>query len=149
MKIAAVFLSASLMLAGGAQAQELPTLRSVIEGSKEAAIFQKMLGTVAPPDWLKENSVESPGEKVRMGGKDYSVFTACKAHDCPSEQIAILYGAADSAMYGVIRSADAVTSVEKLTWLNIGGGEESIDGKAILYAALTGSLSNHPDAFNF
>lgn len=32
--------------------------------------------------------------------------------------------------------------------LNI-SDELSIDGKTILYAALTGSLDNHPDAFNF
>ena len=30
-----------------------------------------------------------------------------------------------------------------------GGGAESIDGRTILYAALTGSLDNHPQAFNY
>ena len=33
--------------------------------------------------------------------------------------------------------------------LVIGGGAESIDGRTILYAALTGSLDNHPQAFNY
>lgn len=40
-------------------------------------------------------------------------------------------------------------TVERLTWLGIGGGAESIDGRTILYAALTGSLDNHPQAFNY
>ena len=45
--------------------------------------------------------------------------------------------------------AGPTEGAEKLTWLNIGGGSESIDGRTILYAALTGSLENHPDAFNY
>ncbi|EOQ1650832.1 Ivy family C-type lysozyme inhibitor, partial [Escherichia coli] len=36
----------------------------------------------------------------------------------------------------------------KLTWLNVNDAL-SIDGKTVLFAALTGSLENHPDGFNF
>jgi hypothetical protein len=41
-----------------------------------------------------------------------------------------------------------VADTEVLTWLTIGGGDESIDGRTILYAALTGSLENHRGQFN-
>ncbi|MFM2591328.1 hypothetical protein AAFX19_00010 (plasmid) [Vibrio harveyi] len=34
------------------------------------------------------------------------------------------------------------------TWLNVNDAL-SIDGKTVLFAALTGSLENHPDGFNF
>ncbi|HFU4245985.1 TPA: hypothetical protein ACH5ZM_003785, partial [Escherichia coli] len=37
---------------------------------------------------------------------------------------------------------------QKLTWLNVNDAL-SIDGKTVLFAALTGSLENHPDGFNF
>lgn len=37
---------------------------------------------------------------------------------------------------------------ERLTWLNVSDAL-SIDGKTVLFAALSGSLDNHPDAFNY
>ncbi|UMX74970.1 hypothetical protein MJ559_08690 [Klebsiella pneumoniae] len=40
------------------------------------------------------------------------------------------------------------TDQEKLTWLNVSDAL-SIDGKTVLFAALSGSLDNHPDAFNY
>ncbi|HGF2559028.1 TPA: C-lysozyme inhibitor, partial [Escherichia coli] len=43
---------------------------------------------------------------------------------------------------------DEKTSQEKLTWLNVNDAL-SIYGKTVLFAALTGSLENHPDGFNF
>lgn len=36
----------------------------------------------------------------------------------------------------------------RLTWLNVSDAL-SIDGKTVLFAALSGSLDNHPDAFNY
>lgn len=43
---------------------------------------------------------------------------------------------------------DEKTSQENLTWLNVSNAL-SIDGKTVLFAALSGSLENHPDAFNY
>lgn len=51
-------------------------------------------------------------------------------------------------MMGVFSTVDEKTSREKLTWLNV-SDELSIDGKTVLFAALSGSLQNHPDAFNY
>ncbi|HBC5886972.1 TPA: C-lysozyme inhibitor, partial [Escherichia coli] len=51
-------------------------------------------------------------------------------------------------MTGLFSTIDEKTSQEKLTWLNVNDAL-SIDGKTVLFAALTGSLENHPDGFNF
>jgi hypothetical protein len=45
-------------------------------------------------------------------------------------------------------AVDEKTAQETLTWLNV-SDDLSIDGKTVLFAALSGSLENHPDAFNF
>lgn len=129
-------------------ANEEATLGSVLRGSKEASVFDAIFGG-KKPKWLSSGSVETPGQKVSMDGKSYTVLSACKAKDCSSEQIAILYDAETVTMYGLIRSVDDRSAIENLTWLNMAGGAETIDGKTILYAALTGSLVNHPNAFKF
>ena len=49
---------------------------------------------------------------------------------------------------GVYSVVDEKTDQEKLTWLNVSDAL-SIDGKTVLFAALSGSLDNHPDAFNY
>lgn len=99
------------------------------------------------PAWVKKGVVESPAIAVEMAGRTYQVMQACKPHDCADQQIAVMYAPAQGTMYGVLLSRNG--NGEKLAWLNIGGGSESIDGKTILYAALTGSLANHPQAFHF
>ncbi len=60
-----------------------------------------------------------------------------------------MYDPQKKVMYGLLLSVNKKDNTERLTWMNMGGGSESIDGKTILYAALTGSLVNHPGAFNF
>lgn len=59
-----------------------------------------------------------------------------------------MYDPTKKIMYELLLSADQKTRSEKLTWLNIGPGNEAIDGRAILYAALTSSPENRLDAFN-
>ncbi|KVE38017.1 Ivy family c-type lysozyme inhibitor [Burkholderia sp. TSV86] len=103
----------------------------------------------ALPAWVTKGGTESPAHTVSFEGHDVYVMGACKPHDCGSESIAILYDPQNKVMYGVLSVVGPRAGTERLTWLNIGGGNESIDGKTILYAQLTGSLENHPGAFNY
>lgn len=125
------------------------TITSLLNSKETAALFDKMLGAVEQPAWLTNGAVQAPALNAKLGEKNFSVMTACKAHNCASEKVAVMYNSTDKLMYGVIYQANETITVETLHWLNIGGGDESIDGKTILYAALTGSLDNHPDAFDF
>jgi len=51
-------------------------------------------------------------------------------------------------MAGVYSTVKEQSGAERLVWMNA-GDKLSIDGKTVLFAALTGSLENHPDAFNY
>lgn len=147
--MAAAFASI-LSAATSASAQDHPTtFREIASDPAASATFKAMAKGRKLPDWINGKTVESPGNEIIFGGDKVYVMSACKQHDCGNEQIAVLYDPGKKIMYGVLRVADQKTVSEKLTWMNIGPGNEAIDGRTILYAALTGSLSNHPDAFNY
>ena len=79
-----------------------------------------------------------------------AVFKVAGVHkfDCGSQRIAVMWSEKSNQMTGLFSTIDEKTSQEKLTWLNVNDAL-SIDGKTVLFAALTGSLENHPDGFNF
>ncbi|MFJ6326265.1 MULTISPECIES: Ivy family c-type lysozyme inhibitor [unclassified Rhizobium] len=146
----AAALVGTLSVATGAFAQDNPsTFREIAANPAAAAAFKAMAEGHRLPDWIHGKSVESPGHEVMFGGEKVYVMSACKQHDCGSERIAVMYDPGKKIMYGLLSLADQKTVSETLTWLNIGPGNEAIDGRTILYAALTGSLENHPDAFNY
>lgn len=125
-----------------------PTLADLGKDQALTAAFDRMADGHPMPEWLRGPSVTTPAQRVSFGGKDYLAMTACKQHDCAANQMAMLYAPDSGEAYGLLAVHDGKGS-ELLTWLNIGGGAESIDGRTILYAALTGSLANHPDAFAY
>ncbi|WP_051909614.1 Ivy family c-type lysozyme inhibitor [Paenirhodobacter enshiensis] len=127
---------------------EAPPVTLSVE-MKDAAFAHRLrtlFGKEARPDWLAE-ATEAEPVAVTLDGRPYTVLLACKKHDCANHQLAILFDA--ERMYGLRFETRDNSAEERLTWLNIGGGAESIDGRTILYAAITGSLFNHPDAFSF
>lgn len=130
-------------------AQNLDNFQSVLQNEKTAPVFQSMLGKVAQPEWLAKDATTTPAMKASIGGKEFTVFYSCKAHDCSSEQMAVMYNAADNVMYGVISTSNEAMTTQDLIWLNLENGDDTIDSKTILFAALSGSLDNHPDAFNY
>lgn len=143
-------LAGALGLGQLAMAQDAagPTLADLGKDQALTAAFDKMAEGHPMPEWLRTEAVTTPAQKVSFDGKDYLAMTACKQHDCASNQMAMLYAPDSGVAYGLLSVQDG-KGAELLTWLNIGGNAESIDGRTILYAALTGSLANHPDAFNY
>ena len=110
------------------------------------AAVEKMAEGHQMPEWLSEGAVISPSQRVAFGGQDYLAMTACKQHDCAANQFAVLYAPGSGTAHGVLSVRDG-EGAELLTWLGMAGGPETIDGRTILYAALTGSLANHPQDF--
>lgn len=131
-----------------AQEATAPSLADLGQDQALTAAFDRMAGGHPMPDWLRAGAVTTPAQPVSFGGKDYLAMTVCKQHDCAANQLAMLYAPDSGEAYGLISVQDG-KGAELLTWLNIGGNAESIDGRTILYAALTGSLANHPDAFDY
>lgn len=132
-----------------ATAQEAPTLADLGRDAALTKAFETMAQTSELPDWLRQGMVTSPTQNAGFDGKSWLVMSGCKPHDCASHGIAVIYSPESGAMHGVLSDTSEDGSEQALRWLNIGGGAESIDGRTILFAALTGSLANHPDAFDY
>ncbi|ECV2308157.1 C-lysozyme inhibitor [Salmonella enterica subsp. enterica serovar Javiana] len=143
----ALFLSFS-GLATSAYAQDELTISKLALDPDTKAEFQIIAVNQHLPKWVIQGGTNSQVQKVNIAGNQYLVLTSCKPHECGSQRIAVLFTTATKKLAGVFSSVDETTGNEKLQWLNI-PDDLSIDGKTVLFAALTGSLDNHPDSFNF
>lgn len=143
-----VVASLTLLSAASAFAHNDISVRKLATDSETSKAFHKMSKEHNLPDWVMKEGTETPARKVTLDSKAYQVVSACKPHDCAAEQIAILYSPEGKSMSGVFSKQTAEGNQQNLVWLN-SGSEISIDGKTVLFAALCGSLENHPDAFNF
>jgi len=130
-------------------AEDAPTLADLRNDAALTAAFEAMAGETPMPDWLEQPIVTTPTAKASFDGKSWLVMYGCKQHDCAAHRIAVIYSAEAGKMHGVLSDTSENGDEEALRWLNIGGGPESIDGRTILYAALTGSLANHPGDFDY
>ncbi|SIQ06627.1 Inhibitor of vertebrate lysozyme (Ivy) [Paracoccus thiocyanatus] len=170
--IPALTLTAALVLGPAALAQESGAQDTGTQGTAEQATAQaaapemgltladlgrdqgltaaveKMAEGHQMPEWLREGAVISPSQTVAFGGQEYLAMIACKQHDCAENQFAVLYAPGSGTAHGVLSVRDG-EGAELLTWLGMAGGPETIDGRTILYAALTGSLANHPQDFRY
>lgn len=141
--IAALLLAASCATA---HANNL-TIDALASNPDTAAAFASMIKDHHLPVWISRGGVSSPARDVTIDGNEYQVLQSCKPHYCGDERIAIIYSAQNKTMSGVYSQVNQQKDQEKLQWLNI-TDDLSIDGKAVLYSALTGSLENHPTLFN-
>ncbi|WP_245155668.1 Ivy family c-type lysozyme inhibitor [Paracoccus ravus] len=141
-------LSAVALLALPGFAQEVPNLADLGRDPALTSAFETMTKGRLLPAWRREGMVTSPAQKVRFDGRDWLVMAGCKPHHCAADQIAVIWSPETGAMHGVLSQTQA-EGQQILHWLNIGGGAESIDGRTILFAALTGSLANHPQGFDY
>ncbi|MGU5952092.1 Ivy family C-type lysozyme inhibitor [Klebsiella pneumoniae] len=135
-------------LATSVYAQDELNISKLAVDQETKAEFQKMVANKKLPKWVTQGGTDSPGREVNIAGNQYLVLSSCKPHDCESQRIAVLYSVAKKKIAGVFSLVDEQTGNEMLQWLNI-PDDLSIDGKTVLLAALTGSLENHPDNFNF
>ncbi len=90
------------------------------------------------PARVMKGGTYTPAQTVTLGDETYQVMSACKPHDCGSQRIAVMWSEKSNQMTGLFSTIDEKTSQEKLTWLNVNDAL-SIDGKTVLFAALTGS----------
>ena len=139
---------ASLLLAAPSVLAAETTFSDLVKTPEGGKALTALIRHQHLPAWVKAGGVESPAQTVTVKGNDYQVFTICQPHNCGNQQFAVLYSAKLKQMSGLYLQNDEKAHRETLHWLNI-SDELSIDGKTILYAATTGSLTNHPNAFNY
>ncbi|TDM08473.1 MAG: C-lysozyme inhibitor [Ideonella sp. MAG2] len=147
--LSAAITAATALSASPAEPGSPWTLSKVLADREAKAAFDRMSKGQKLPAWVSSTATQTEGLPLKFAGQDAFVLHACKPHACSTEQVALMYLPQTRQMYGVLRKAGPKQNAEHLMWLNQQGGPESIDGKTILYAALTGSLSNHPRAFDF
>jgi hypothetical protein len=64
------------------------------------------------PSWIREtrktkgNYVASPGAPAAINGSTYEVFFACKPHDCPDSQLAIMFAPNGVQAWGALLEED-------------------------------------------
>lgn len=138
----------AFFLATNAMAIDNLTINQLANDKDTKATFSQMVKSSHLPSWILNGGTESPSETVTIGENQYQVITACKPHSCSSEQIAVIFSKENKVMSGVFSKVIEKQNSQKLVWLNI-NDDLSIDGKTILFAALSGSLANHPNTFNF
>ncbi|MEH4297758.1 Ivy family C-type lysozyme inhibitor [Enterobacter ludwigii] len=143
-----ILTSLALLSATTAFAQNDISIRKIVTDNETSKAFYKMSKGYKFPDWVVEGGTSTPAMKVTLNSVPYQVVSACKPHDCAAEQIAILYSPENKSMFGVFSKHSADGAQQNLQWLN-SENDIPIDGKTVLFAALSGSLENHPDAFNF
>ena len=67
------------------------------------SIYFKALGPMAKESWLTELDGPAPPVKtIKVGGKEYSLVSACKNHDCADNNTVLLYSARDGVVYGKV-----------------------------------------------
>lgn len=134
--------------ASHAYAQGDMTLDMLAKSPETKGAFMAMVGKTVLPAWVHQGGSGSPAHSVVIGGKTMMVISGCKPHDCAAERIAVLYSPEMKMMSGVFSEVHDKSGMEKLMWMHMGHDNE-MDAKTVLYAALAGSLENHPDSFNF
>ena len=131
-----------------AVAGQQTSLNTLIHSPQGRQQFSQLVTGQHLPDWVKKGGTETPAQPVTLNGERYQVYYACKPHNCSAEQFALLYSPAEGTMSGVFVRHDERRHTEQLRWLNL-SDKLSIDGRTVLYAAITGSLENHPEDFNY
>lgn len=140
---------ALLLASAGAWAQgDMMTVSGLANGANSKAAFAKMTKGHKLPEWVVKGGTGSPAKSVKLGSDTWQVLSSCKPHDCGAERVAILWSPEKKEMTGVYSTVKEDGAQEKLEWMNV-SDDLSIDGKTVLFAALSGSLENHPDAFNY
>lgn len=131
-------------MAAPAQASASERLHDLMQQSDFAKAFAAMKGESALPAWVRDGGTATPAGTVQVGAQTWLVAQACKPHDCPSEQVVLLYDKAGQRMQGVFASdptpgADAgVSANTKWTWL----GDPDAATQAWLKQRLTSPASS-------
>ncbi|OAT18259.1 Ivy family C-type lysozyme inhibitor [Proteus myxofaciens] len=124
------------------------TIEKLATNKETKASFSKIVKDNHFPSWILKGATESEPKEITLKGDRYQIVQGCKPHDCASEQLVVMYSKDKKVMAGVFSKLNENKNKQELTWFNI-NDNLSIDGKTVLFAAITGSLDNHPNAFNY
>ncbi|MCS5874017.1 C-lysozyme inhibitor [Klebsiella pneumoniae subsp. pneumoniae] len=126
------------------------TLNSLAHDAATRASFNQMVKGHQLPAWVTTGGTPgSPAQTVKLGSESWQVLSACKPHDCGHERIAVIWSEKANRCPVFTRWSMEKTDQEKLDPAASAMPCPSMAKTMLLFAALSGSLDNHPDAFNY
>lgn len=134
-----------LLIAATGYAKDHITINMLANNSSTRNCFHQMVKANKLPYWVVRNATHYPTLEITIRKERYFIMKACNPDDCEREQIAIIY----SPLRNVISGVYAVTESpeqQRLQWLGI--SDELADGRALLFAALSGSLDRQKENFS-
>lgn len=128
--------AATLVALSPAQAQPAETF-PIGEGylfqevAKDPVLAQQFAEITKPLNthfsWVAKYGTASPAENIKVNGKSYTVYQACKPHNCPAESYVVLYDAHNKKMvagaFVQSKYEQGVLLDSKISWL----GAQSAD----------------------
>ena len=80
--------------------------------AKIKTIYYQALGAKRKTSWLAQLDGPSPNnKKVKVGGAEYILASACKNHDCAEHNVVLLYAQGQERLYGKIYEGGRVTYI--------------------------------------
>lgn len=71
------------------------------------------------PSWTKTGGTSTPGYEITVKGQKFTAFAGCKPHNCPAQNIAILYSPVNGEIHGLFSEYDEKTNQQKLKWMGV------------------------------
>lgn len=143
-KLAKLLLSGTILMGFSAVAMsqpDSPSLAEVVAHEPFASAYKHMLSTAQPlPSWVRNAAGPgTPAEQVQVAGKPSMLFWGCKAHDCSSEWIFVLYDPNAHSASGVfVENISGARGLERssLRWL----GDLNASKRDVLMKAISVQL---------
>ncbi|RTO30628.1 hypothetical protein EKN67_21635 [Enterobacter hormaechei] len=126
-----------LLLTTESIAKDNITINMLANNPSTRNCFHQIVRANKLPTWVVRNAENYPTLDITIRKERYYVMKACNPENCEHEQIAIIYSPQRNIISGVYSITDRPEQ-QSLQWLGI--SDELADGKALLFAALSGSL---------
>ncbi|MCV3773713.1 Ivy family c-type lysozyme inhibitor [Enterobacter sp. RD4-1-1] len=126
-----------LILAAESAAKDNITINMLANNPSTRICFHQMVKANKLPTWVVRNAENYPTIDMTIRKDRYYVMKACNPDNCEHEQIAVIYSPQRNIISGVYSITDRPEQ-QSLQWLGI--SDEQADWKALLFAALSGSL---------
>lgn len=106
-------------LADVAPPENGPTLARLMQRPAFAKTFEAMDGASQLPAWVRQGGVETPSQKVQVGGKTLWLAHACESSQCDNAELWLLIDTGSHTTQGLFEdeAGQKGATVEKLVWL--------------------------------
>ena len=85
------------------QSESITGPGDLLRDARFKSAYYKALGSKVKESWLADlDGPAPPNTKIKVGGTEYILASACKNHDCGDNNMVVLYSAAEGVVYGKV-----------------------------------------------